>query len=1067
MTLRHLPFALLFFGIIVPTIVLAQARVWHSSGQLPSTGICGYFWNEQTGVAATVDQFFYTRDGLTWQQGSAALATNSSIYTIRCFDGKTLYAAVSNRTANECWSSTDKGVTWNLVLSVSPKINKEVDVFWDYNSNSPQLASGSVARMDGLHLIRSADDSSHTLAYWSNDGGTSWNPPFSVPPPFWDGGWCAYADTVTKTFFIGSEDLRNSEILESTDYGQTWRVYPPTMPTVHWVDDIEGSGSRLYFQNINGLYTSYNGGNWDSIGGPQHIEATDDLKFCVYGCGGLTVTAFDDSGGVWTSQADNITPVVHSTFQTTIAECDSSTLQIKVDSFFVTGRITVGLSGDPSGAFQLLGPDTLKTTNGSLDLTVRFTPKDHLQHSDSITITPIDFPCASAIVRVLTGVGTLAPAIASAPSSAVGCAGGMTDLYLMDTSCETLVVTSATIATPGLFIAPFDSTVAGGDTIPVAILPGSYSGPQHYSIRIRGTYEPSNTPFDTTISLSVDYSHITSTLAATPRALQFSAPAPCATWDTILVLHNTGCDTLSVSLAQSLSNYWQANPSVGAITLLPGQMDTIYIHFASTTPGTYSANLLYSYTGPTSGTDTIELTAIVPKGGPALALSPDTISLGDRPFCTSDTQIIVTVKNLACDSTKLTSIHLANSTDFSLVNAGDTILSNGGTVVVPVLCSPSQHGASFDTLVIHHQNLDGSNAGDTTMVLFVNVVHGMAALAASTQSVDMGTLPICEERDTSILIEDTGCDSVCVSSIATSNLHFTLTPGQATSFCLAPHQRDTIYLRTQVDTSGGQQTNTGLLQITSDATPAFTPVVLSREIEYPVPWQLVLSPIDSCGPGGTVTYRIIQHGTLPSDVSSMAFDLVFDDDLLQLASIDESWVGPPGYYRSADGLAHYLLHVSPVPADSVIATLHLIAYEARALSTQLSLDSVQFTSTQNRPADCIASTTVAASAFQLRTACNGPLLRQALSGTLAIDGVIPNPTAGMVTVMYRNQTDNLLGANIEVSDALGRTVLERTLSLLPGPDHSIALDLTAVPAGVYRVRVNASNWSQSLDIVRQ
>ncbi|MFI5201376.1 MAG: T9SS type A sorting domain-containing protein, partial [Candidatus Kapaibacterium sp.] len=106
------------------------------------------------------------------------------------------------------------------------------------------------------------------------------------------------------------------------------------------------------------------------------------------------------------------------------------------------------------------------------------------------------------------------------------------------------------------------------------------------------------------------------------------------------------------------------------------------------------------------------------------------------------------------------------------------------------------------------------------------------------------------------------------------------------------------------------------------------------------------------------------------------------------------------------------------------------------------------------------------SEFTIRTSCGGPLLTGALSGVLTIDGISPNPTTGGVSLRYTLSGPSANGT-IKLEDALGRIVLERTASLLPGPNQSIMLDLSGLPSGMYLARVEVSGTARSRRIIRE
>src|SRR5665213_1000789 len=94
--------------------VHSQTVSWHKIRQLGIGIECGFFWNRNESIVATNSrQFYYLKDGKGWRAG-LQLRSGSSINSIRCFDGKTLYAAVDFQ---QLWKSTDSGVTWSYVPS--------------------------------------------------------------------------------------------------------------------------------------------------------------------------------------------------------------------------------------------------------------------------------------------------------------------------------------------------------------------------------------------------------------------------------------------------------------------------------------------------------------------------------------------------------------------------------------------------------------------------------------------------------------------------------------------------------------------------------------------------------------------------------------------------------------------------------------------------------------------------------------------------------------------------------------------------------------------------------------
>lgn len=341
-------------------------------------------------------------------------------------------------------------------------------------------------------------------------------------------------------------------------------------------------------------------------------------------------------------------------------------------------------------------------------------------------------------------------------------------------------------------------------------------------------------------------------------------------------------------------------------------------------------------------------------------------------------------------------------------------------------------------------------------------------LATRTPSLDLGKRYICDERDTFVVIRNAGCaGKVCVSDVKISPSGFIITRGGG-SFCLDPGKSDTVWLHTQIDTTGGLTANTATITVTSDAQTPLAPITLTRKIVYPTQWNLSLSAPDSCNAGESVVYKILQHGSFSAGDTSLDLKLIFNDDMLHLSSIDEASVSQTGYYRDAAGFAHYTLHISPVTANPILATLHLSAYQTRAATTTIALDSIHTSPNDISVAPgCITTLSLESSEFSIRYSCNSPLLSEALSGRLIIDGIQPNPASDEVRISYSNLTNESTSATLTIEDILGRTVIQKAIVLNVGISNYDMLTVTDLPSGAYLIRLSALGYRSSRRFVKE
>ena len=367
-------------------------------------------------------------------------------------------------------------------------------------------------------------------------------------------------------------------------------------------------------------------------------------------------------------------------------------------------------------------------------------------------------------------------------------------------------------------------------------------------------------------------------------------------------------------------------------------------------------------------------------------------------------------------------------------------------------------GAQSQILTVHISRNDGSLGHDSAVEFSVIFTGSRDALQSSISSIDVGQTYICQERDTSVVIENVGCDTVCITQVSVVPTTFIVTSGNA--FCIAPGEQDTIGLRTQIDTSGGALTNNATLTLTTNPQTALGTFLLSREIEYPVQWGLHLSPPDSAIAGADVTYQVIQSGLLPTDITALDFTLTYEDDLLGFVRADEPSVTPGTYVRTADGLAHQRIHVAPLTNDSVLSTLHFFPYVTRSSRTSINLENPTLVSSYNRSQDCIASVSTGQTGFTLQSECGYNKLSGFLdSSKVLIESIVPNPSSDAVQISFINPTSSAI--SYQVLDALGQTRLTGVAA-----STALSLDVSSLPEGVYFFRAaNGTGFTASSKLV--
>ncbi len=239
-------------------------------------------------------------------------------------------------------------------------------------------------------------------------------------------------------------------------------------------------------------------------------------------------------------------------------------------------------------------------------------------------------------------------------------------------------------------------------------------------------------------------------------------------------------------------------------------------------------------------------------------------------------------------------------------------------------------------------------------------------------------------------------------------------------------------------------------------------------------WSIYLSAPDSAAPGADVTYKIIQSGTLPSDVAAVNFTLTYNDDLLTFVRAEEPSVDTMGYVRTPDGLAHITFHIAPIGNDSVIATLHFFPSIARDTQTAIVINDPNLLTSVGAPESCIDSIAAGQTLFTLRSICGSNELSSFLqSGTVLIDNINPNPASGMITVGVSSIVGDASGvassisATLSIIDALGRTVCQQNVVLAGSGENLFQLHIENLPSGIYAAELRGVGIISTRSFIKQ
>ncbi len=1044
------------------------------------------------GIVGTTDsaKIFYTADQVTWRQ--SITPPIGVVNAIRSINGK-LYAAVM---APDLLVSTDSGASWNFS-------GLGFDSSWDVYSD----ASGNIRVLNGSNFIRATFarvDKFHCLAsgyagsFLSVDGGVSW---FSVSIGFNFPGFSNYGDTCAHIFVYHNV---GGNVYTSSDRGSTWQ---PAGPSFEPQTDIglgqnvmEGTSGVVYEGTIRGMYrTTDLGITWTSAASPS-FNATGYTHFSVNGptgggvIGGATEISSSGTyqGEVWVTTtggdgtlgdpvlSPDSLPGVTSSNDTTqmVSACGGVRVPIPMLAQAADGiSLQVSIASDSLHEFSILDSSSIILRSGVRDtLWVQYVPRAQPATSMVRLTFNNTWHCSNWSETRTIIVTTPPTAFAIAPHSLSGSCQLLADSgFVQIDTCQSLVVTSVTVSEPLsnrlLFQSPLPDTIGNArhTALPFQFDPRDTNMNGDASVELHGFYLGTSVPFDTMLTVHLSAIPGQPNLVVPTASLNFGTLALCSGFaprDTTLTFTNAGCapDTITSVGLTGAGFTWMighaGNDSL-PIVVLPGDSVTFSYRFVPPDSGTFTGQVTLNVVSMgLTETPVISLSGSGVQGLGVLDVPRTFLQTGSFSFCSGDTTVSDTISNTGCDTLVISNLVFAGDTTFSLVpNANDSLLLPGASRVFQFHFAPRVKGAQSASLRFHSRNIQNDPGRDTMISLAGTGLGGTKTLSADTALRDFGALYACQSRDTTLVLSNTGCDTLTIDSGGVSNGTYAV--NATYPIILPPDSSATVTIHLTADSAGMN----GILTFFADSGVRGMPlrIPLTASIIPPARLVLDLSPSDTATDGDTVICYVLLMGTVPTGaVSSLQFDITHNNDLLTYEqSNGVTMTGSAGtaqrqsLHFSAGSQAGSMSHVD------TLGTITFRVYLSDSGFTPLTLSNVGFTNTLSLADDCIASIVDSGASFTYVYTCGEPLMQDVMRGIpFSIDGIVPNPAGDVVEIRVAGG-NSAAALHCELFDALGREADVHSTSLQGG----VSLDVSGVPSGIYFVRVSAGGYVQSRSVV--
>ena len=317
-----------------------------------------------------------------------------------------------------------------------------------------------------------------------------------------------------------------------------------------------------------------------------------------------------------------------------------------------------------------------------------------------------------------------------------------------------------------------------------------------------------------------------------------------------MTVSNPGSAALAVSGIAASAPFSQTN-TCGA-TLAVGANCTVSITFTPTGTGEQSGAITFVDSAPGSP-QVIALIGLA-VNGPAVTLSPATMTFGPLPAGTTSPAIAATLQNTG--NAVVTGISIATNGDFLESNTCGTSLALGASCAIAVKFMPTTRGMREGTVTVSSNGIGSPNT------ISLEGVGLAPAMTVSTTSVDFGS---------QLIGITSGTQTVILTSAGDLNLNITgvLTSGDfaQTNNCnqpLAPGSSCTVSV-TMTPTAVG--TRTGSLTFTDNEPVTPASVALTGNASYSVP--AIVSPVSpaTAAPGSAAfTLSVNGWGFAPASV---------------------------------------------------------------------------------------------------------------------------------------------------------------------------------------------------------
>lgn len=632
-------------------------------------------------------------------------------------------------------------------------------------------------------------------------------------------------------------------------------------------------------------------------------------------------------------------------------------------------------------------------------------------------------------------------------------------LSILGKKCGQLVVDTILLegASKALFslAASFPITLpTEGDEarIPVSFVPNGNLGARTLTIRIRGRflYYGEGLPFDTTITITAAVTPEPPRLTVTYSSVDLGLVSTCSgKRDTSVTFINQGCDTLRITAGPgALPPEFIISPISYPYYLPPDSSITITMSFKPTVVGIIQGYPKYTIEqqGLTSDLELFLKGEGFAEGG-IFYVEPEAFDFKSLSICGRDSGFGF-VTNVGCANLSLDNAQLFSAGDYSMPAVPTLQMAPGDTIRYAIYLDPQQKGTRTGFVVFISMS-QGVLRRDS-IPLTVAVTDGTRILSASLDTIDFGTTTLCEERDSVVVLRNTGCDTLFISSADIQGPGFKILRSEF-PLVIPPNESREVNIETTVDTIGGITSNLGMMTFETNADNSISPLKLTRQISYPKSYDMSLRLKEADGTAGDfITLQLVagnwwQPDNVMRGVVKMDFDLAMNNDLLYFVK------GQGTNNITANG-SHVTIEGNPdvIATNGILAEFIYQVYLTRDSLTDITISNLVLN--DGDPSACRPTIQSSGAGFSYRYVCGDGTIQKFLRTGKALDivSIRPHPAQNELMVKIKASADGAV--TLHIIDLNGKVLRSGNYGISSSLNE-FRIDVHSIPSGTYILNI--------------